>query len=267
MDVDDIGLRVEMVGPDLFQQHGPRHALTGVAHKEFEELKFARLQVDQGRLTLHLTRDQVHFQIADAQDGLHRVLILVLAPAQRLDAGDQFGQGVGLDEIVVGAGAQSRDPVFELAQGRQEQYRHIDAIGAQLGWQSFGADSGVAAAQEMIEAIGILAAAVVALQIAETIIEEEVVRDADISAPTRVRRFLSRFFVVVVVALAIEALVATFHAVHEDAGDLLYVAALVAGIGLLLAAWGVFVHLNRSAEELEPEAMKDAQAEDEKVKP
>ena len=141
------------------------------------------------------------------------------------------------------------------------------AIGAQLGWQSFGADSGVAAAQEMIEAIGILAAAVVALQIAETIIEEEVVRDADISAPTRVRRFLSRFFVVVVVALAIEALVATFHAVHEDAGDLLYVAALVAGIGLLLAAWGVFVHLNRSAEELEPEAMKDAQAEDEKVKP
>ena len=44
--------------------------------------------------------------------------------------------------------------------------------------------------------------AVVALQIAETIIEEEVIRDAEISAPTRVRRFLSRFLVVIVVALA-----------------------------------------------------------------
>ncbi|NVM74437.1 quinol-cytochrome oxidoreductase complex cytochrome b subunit [Duganella sp. SG902] len=140
-------------------------------------------------------------------------------------------------------------------------------VGAQLGWQAAHAGSGLAAAQEVIEAIGIVAAAVVALQIAETIIEEEVVRDADISAPTRVRRFLSRFFVVVVVALAIEALVATFRAVHEDASGLLYVAALVAGVGVLLAAWGVFVHLNRSAEELEPDAMEEAQAEDEKLKP
>ena len=52
------------------------------------------------------------------------------------------------------------------------------------------------------EALGLLTVAVVALQIAETIIEEEVIRDADISAPTRVRRFLSRFLVVIVVALA-----------------------------------------------------------------
>ncbi|WP_373987729.1 hypothetical protein [Duganella sp. BuS-21] len=140
-------------------------------------------------------------------------------------------------------------------------------VGAQVGWHALQADSGLTAAQEVIEAIGILAAAVVALQIAETIIEEEVVRDADISAPTRVRRFLSRFFVVVVVALAIECLVATFRAVHDDASELLYVAALVAGVGVLLAAWGVFIHLNRSAEELEPAAMQEAQAEDEKLKP
>ena len=56
------------------------------------------------------------------------------------------------------------------------------------------------AAQQVIEAIGLLAAAVVALQIAQTIAEEEVVRSAHVSAPTRVRRFLSRFMVVVVVA-------------------------------------------------------------------
>jgi Ni/Fe-hydrogenase subunit HybB-like protein len=141
------------------------------------------------------------------------------------------------------------------------------AIAARMGWHAAGGELGLAAAQEVIEAIGILAAAVVALQIAETIIEEEVVRDADISAPTRVRRFLSRFFVVVVVALAIEGLVATFRAVHDEAEDLLYVAALVASVGVLLASWGIFVHLNRSAEELEPDAMEKAQAEDHKVQP
>lgn len=122
-----------------------------------------------------------------------------------------------------------------------------------------------AAAQSIIEALGLLAAAVVALQIAETIVEEEVIRDADISAPTRVRRFLSRFFVVVVVALGIEGLVATFKALHENPAQLRYAAVLIAAIGALLAAWGLFVYLNRSAEELEPEAMAEAKQEDQKL--
>ena len=123
-----------------------------------------------------------------------------------------------------------------------------------------------AAAQKIIESIGLLAAAVVALQISETIIEEEVVRDADISAPTRIRRFLSRFFVVVIVALAIEGLVATFKAIHEDMTQLLHASFLIIAVGVLLSAWGIFIRLNRYAEELEPVAMADAKREDKKLK-
>lgn len=88
------------------------------------------------------------------------------------------------------------------------------AIGARMGWNTVAAGFDSAVALGIIEAVGLVAAAVVALQIAETILEEEVIRDADISAPTRVRRFLSHFFVVVIVALAIESLVATFKALH-----------------------------------------------------
>ena len=139
-------------------------------------------------------------------------------------------------------------------------------IAARMGWLAFVGDLDRTAAQAIIEAVGLLAAAVVALQIAETIFEEEVIRDADISAPTRVRRFLSRFFVVVIVALAIEGLVATFRAMHEDPTQLPYAASILAGVGILLAAWGLFVYLNRSAEELEPEAMADAKREDRKLK-
>jgi len=139
-------------------------------------------------------------------------------------------------------------------------------IAARTGGAAFVGGLDRAAAQSIIEAVGLLAAAVVALQIAETIVAEEVVRSANISAPTRVRRFLSRFFVVVVVALAIEGLVATFRALHEDPAQLLYAASIVAAVGILLAAWGLFVHLNRSAEELEPEAMADAKREDQKLK-
>ena len=121
------------------------------------------------------------------------------------------------------------------------------------------------AAQQIIEAIGLLAAAVVALQIAQTIAEEEVVREAHVSGPTRVRRFLSRFRVVLIVALAIEGLVATFRALHENPSQLPFAASVVLATGALLAGWGVFIRLNVDAEELEPEAMAEAKREDEKL--
>ena len=139
-------------------------------------------------------------------------------------------------------------------------------IAARIGGVAFIGGLDRAAAQGIIEAVGLLAAAVVALQIAETIFEEEIIRDADISASTRVRRFLSRFFVVIIVALAIEGLVATFRAMHEDPAQLPYAASILVAVGILLAAWGLFIHLNRSAEELEPEAMADAKKEDRKLK-
>ena len=139
-------------------------------------------------------------------------------------------------------------------------------IAARIGWTVFAAGLDQAAAQRIIEAVGLLAAAVVALQIARTITEEEVIRDAHISGPTRVRRFLSRFLVVVVVALAIEGLVATFRALHEDPAQLPYAASILVSVGLLLAGWGAFVRLNRYAEDLEPEAMEAAKREDRKLK-
>jgi hypothetical protein len=136
------------------------------------------------------------------------------------------------------------------------------ALGTYAGWRGLMAGFGHGAAQEIIAAVGLLAAAVVALQIAQTMVEEEILRGAHISAPTRVRRFLSRFLVVVTVSLAIEALVATFKAVHEDLSRLLYVAALLLGNAAMLAGWGVFIRLNRYAEDVEPEAMQDVKRED-----
>jgi hypothetical protein len=139
------------------------------------------------------------------------------------------------------------------------------AIAARMGWSAFASELSQASAQQIIEAVGLLAAAVVALQIAQTITEEEVVRSAHVSGPTRVRRFLSRFLVVVIVALAIEGLVATFRAAHEDPNYLTQAAALLVATGILLAGWGVFIGFNRHAETLEPEAMKQAKGEDRKL--
>ena len=137
-------------------------------------------------------------------------------------------------------------------------------IAAKSTWLAVASGLNGEVAQKIIESIGLLAAAVVALQIAQTIAEEEVARNAHISGPTRVRRFLSRFLVVVV-AISIEALVATFRAAHEEPIQLDYAASILIAAGVLLAAWGIFVRLNVYAEELEPEAMADAKREDKEL--
>jgi hypothetical protein len=142
----------------------------------------------------------------------------------------------------------------------------LASIAARMGWDAVWGQQGHVSAQQIIEAMGILAAAVVALQVAQTIAEEEVVRSAQVSGPTRVRRFLSRFLVVIVVALAVEALVATFRSAHEGSSQLVHAATMVLAIGVLLGGWGLFVRFNRSAEELEPEAMQDAKREDHKLR-
>ena len=90
-------------------------------------------------------------------------------------------------------------------------------------------------------------------------------RQAQVSAPTRVRRFLSRFLVVIIVALSIECLVAVFELAHKDATKLPQAASIGVAAGVLLAAWGVFIRLNKSAEELEPEAMERTKREDQKL--
>ena len=116
-----------------------------------------------------------------------------------------------------------------------------------------------------IESIGLITVSLMALEMAQTVVEEEVVRRVHVSAPTRVRRYLSRFLVVVVVALSIESLVAVVESLHEDPAGLPRAASVAAGAAALLIAWGAFVRLNRSVEELEPEGLGEARREDEKV--
>ena len=118
----------------------------------------------------------------------------------------------------------------------------------------------------VLDALALITVALAALELGETILQEEVRREAQMSAPTRVRRFLSRFMVVLVVALVIEALVLVFKFSHSAPENLTYAAMVAVAAAALIVAWGVFVHLNRSAEELEPEAMREAKQEDRKLR-
>lgn len=117
----------------------------------------------------------------------------------------------------------------------------------------------------ILETIGTLTIAVAAIELSQTVLEEEIQRRAHLSSPTRVRRFLSRFMVVIVVSSAIEFLIATFELLHKSPEHLWRVAAIGGTSAVLLLAWSVFIRFNRDAERLEPEALEEVKREDVKV--
>ncbi|MEH6436149.1 hypothetical protein [Massilia sp. DD77] len=117
----------------------------------------------------------------------------------------------------------------------------------------------------VLECIGLLTIAVAALELGQTVLEEEIQRSVNISAPTRVRRFLSRFLIVVVVSLSIECLIGVFQFVHSKPEYLPHAAAIGVAAAAILIAWGMFIRMNVEAEKLEPHAMREVQAEDSQV--
>jgi hypothetical protein len=117
----------------------------------------------------------------------------------------------------------------------------------------------------ILDGVASLTIAAAALGLGQTIFEEEVLRSGLMSAPTRVRHFISRFLLVIVVALSVESLVAVFRAIHGEPGNLPEASGVALVAAALLAGWGVFVKLNRSAEELEPEAIERTKRQAEKI--
>lgn len=118
----------------------------------------------------------------------------------------------------------------------------------------------------VLESVALLTIAVAALELGQTVLEEEIVRKTHISAPTRVRRFLSRFLIVVVVSLSIECLVSVFQLSHQNPALFPQAASIGIAAAALLIAWGLFLRLNMSVEHLEPEAMEATKKEDHKMK-
>ena len=112
---------------------------------------------------------------------------------------------------------------------------------------------------------GLLTIAVASLELSQTVLEEEVQREASMSTPTRARRVLSRFMLVVVVSLSVEFLVLVFELIHHDTSRLPHAAAVGFGAAALLAGWALFVKYNAEAEKLEPEAMEQVKREDDHV--
>ena len=100
----------------------------------------------------------------------------------------------------------------------------------------------------ILDCIAMLTIAMAAMELAQTIVEEEYEHTSKLSAAARARRVLSRFLVVVIVSLAIESLVAIFKLMHEDPSKISDGAFIAFAAAALLVGWGVFIKLSQQGQ-------------------
>src|SRR6516225_6778719 len=90
VNINDVGIWIEVYIPDLLQEHCARHDVTLVANQILQDLEFARQQWDFPAAAIHCPRHEIHFEVADAKHGLIRYDRT--ASRERLDARQQLGE-------------------------------------------------------------------------------------------------------------------------------------------------------------------------------
>ena len=96
------------------------------AQEELEQLEFARLKLDRLSAPAHRSRDEVHLEIADLEQGLRSAQSRT--PGKRGKARHQFLEGEGLDDMVVPAGLEFLDPVVDAGEVGEKEHRRREAI-------------------------------------------------------------------------------------------------------------------------------------------
>ena len=97
----------------------------------------------------------------------------------------------------------------------------------------------------ILDCIAMLTIAMAAMELAQTIVEEEFEHATRLGAAARSRRVLARFLVVVIVSLAIESLVAIFKLLHDDPAKISHAAYIAFAAAALLVAWGFFIKMTQ----------------------
>ena len=122
VNVYDIRLRVEMVIPDIFKQHGSGNDLVCMPHQIFQELELAGLQHHRLVGTGDFVRQQIHMQAPCHKRSFRGARLR--SPQKRIQAGEQFTKRKGLGQLIVAPGLQAADALVDFAKRAQDQDGH-----------------------------------------------------------------------------------------------------------------------------------------------
>jgi hypothetical protein len=122
VNVYDVRLRVEMVIPDIFKQHGSGNDLICMPHQIFEKLELAGLQHHQLVGTGDFVRKQIHMQAPCHKGGFRGARLG--SPQKRIQPREKFTKGKGLGQLIVAPGFQAANALVDFAKRAQDQDGH-----------------------------------------------------------------------------------------------------------------------------------------------
>ena len=128
VDLQRIGGSGEVEAPHLVEQPAALEDSPRVSQERFQEGELGPGQVDRPRSAQHLARLSVQDQIGELQTarrGVGRIRDRPGAADQRPEPGQEFVQGEGLGEVVVGPSVEPVNPVTDRIPGSQHQDRHV----------------------------------------------------------------------------------------------------------------------------------------------
>jgi hypothetical protein len=117
-------------------------------------------------------------------------------------------------------------------------------------WQLIrGGIGGQVGIYSLMSGVGLLIVSLAIADVAKFVVEENVVRERELRSPGEARRSLTKFMVIIIIALSLEAVVGIFEAGREkNFPELIYPAAVMAVAVLALVGLGAFQFLSRRAQ-------------------
>jgi formate hydrogenlyase subunit 3/multisubunit Na+/H+ antiporter MnhD subunit len=100
----------------------------------------------------------------------------------------------------------------------------------------------------MLNAIGLIVIAVAGFDVSKYLMEEEVLRDRELRSAREARQTLTKFLVIIIIAVSLEALVFVFRAGSKNFADLLYPTLLIGAAAFLVITLGLYQRLSTDAE-------------------
>jgi hypothetical protein len=127
-------------------------------------------------------------------------------------------------------------------------------------WEAFEGirDQGLGASS-LLNSVGFIVVSVAIIDLSKFVVEEYVLHDRELPALPEARRSLTKFMTIIIIALALESLVATFEVSREKLfPQLVYPAVLMLTSVLTLVGVGAFQWMTRAGERKMIEGAGDA---------
>lgn len=96
----------------------------------------------------------------------------------------------------------------------------------------------------LLSAIGLIVISLAVLDVGKYLVEEEVLRDRELRSPTEARRTLTKFMVIICIAVSLEAIVNVAKVEDSNLPDLVYPAILLLSAVAIMVGLGIYQRLS-----------------------